>query len=492
MALIGIDVGSSSVKVAACSEDGELIGSASHDLTPLHPAPGLWETDPEDLWQATGQAMRALLAQPALRRDPPQAIAVSASGRENFPADAEGRPLGNGIMGADVRGAEFDAPPPGSPVPEPWCLSCGHLRERMDPVFRLEWWRKYRPETLAQARYFFGWIDFLNFRMAGRAVMDQSTVSRYLVYDLHSLDWAADRVAAYQIPPEMLPEVLPWGAVIGEVKPQIAREWGLPPGVRVAQGCHDLNCAAYGAGVSAPGDVCLVSGSYENLLVVTDQAPTASMLLRGLSVMPQPGRAGRSIIAVHPTGSAVLNWARQLTETSIEAVEAELPAGRPGPGPVIAVPYLSGSMAYWEGGRKARGGLLGLTLATSKIDVVRAFMESIAYDTVNTLSLLQAEGIDLQRIRITGGGARSAWWTQLKADLTGRPIEVVAHPEPGALGAALLAGYAIGLYSDLDAASQQYSGTRGVYTPDSQRAALHQERLELYCKLMTVLLERIY
>jgi xylulokinase len=492
MSLVGIDVGSSSVKVAACAEDGTLIGSASHNLTPLHPAPGLWETDPEDIWQATCRGMRELAAQDAVQHDPPQAIAVSASGRENFPADALGNPLGNGIMGADVRGAEFEVPPPGSPIPEDWCLSCGHLRERMDPVFRLEWWRKYQPEIIANTTYFFGWIDFLTFRMCGRAVMDQSTVSRYLAYDLERLAWAPERVAEYHLTPNLLPEVLPWGALIGELKPEVAADWGLPAGVQVAQGCHDLNCAAYGAGVYEIGTACLVSGSYENILIPTDRLPTASMLLGGLSVMPQPCEAGRSVIAVHPTGNAVLNWARDLTGVSIETVEQELQRREAGPAPVLAVPYLSGSMTYWENGRKARGGLIGLTLATSQTDIVQAFMESIAYDTVNTLSLMRAQGIHVDRIRITGGGARSTWWTQLKADLTNLPVEVVAHPEPGTLGAALLAGLAIGTYNDLEGISKKYSGTQAVYTPNPERAARHQERLETYRKLMGLLLAEIY
>jgi xylulokinase len=383
MSLVGIDVGSSSVKIAAYSIEGELLAVASDDLTPLHPAPGQWETDPEDIWRATGEAMRQLAAHPALRKDPPQVIAAGASGRENFPAGAGGKPLGNGLMGADVRGGEFEIPPAGSPVPEPWALSCGHLRERMDPILRLQWWRKLHPDTMAKAKYYFGWISFLNFRMTGRDVMDQSTVSRYLVYDLKTLDWAADRVAEYQIADSMLPEVLPWGAVIGELKREVAEAWGLPSGVQVAQGCHDLNCAAYGAGVTEIGTVCLVSGSYENILIPTNKLPTATMLLKGLSVMPHPGRAGLSVIAVHPTGSAVLNWAREVASISIEAVEAELQARRT-PSPVMAVPYLSGSMTYWDDGRKARGGLLGLTLATSKSDIVQAFMESISYDTVNT------------------------------------------------------------------------------------------------------------
>jgi xylulokinase len=435
--------------------------------------------------------MRQLAQHPAVRKDPPQVIAVSASGRENFPADATGKPLGNGMMGADVRGAEFEFPPAGSPIPEAWAISCGHLRERMDPIFRLQWWRKYHPQIMAKTHYFFGWIDFLNFRMTGRDVMDQSTVSRYMVYDLQTLDWAADRVAEYQVPAAMLPEILPWGAVIGELKREVAEAWELPAGVQVAQGCHDLNCAAYGAGVTEIGTVCLVSGSYENILIPTDKLPTETMLLKGLSVMPHPGRAGLSVIAVHPTGSAVLNWARDLADISIDEVEAEI-RDRRAPSPVMAVPYLSGSMTYWEDGRKARGGLLGLTLATSKSDIVQALMESIAYDTVNTLSLMRAEGIEVNRIRITGGGARSAWWTQLKADMTNMPVEVVAQTEPGTWGAALLGGVAIGLYDDIEEVSHRYAGTQTIYQPDPDRAALHYERLQEYRKLMGLLLEHIY
>jgi xylulokinase len=492
VSLIGIDVGSSSVKVAVYTEEGAQIAAASHDLTPIRPAAGVWETDPEDIWQATSQGMRDVGAQAALRRDPPRAIAFSASGRENFPADQLGNPLGNGIMGADTRGAEFEVPPPGSPVPEAWCRACGHLRERMDPVFRLAWWHLYHPEIMEKARYFFGWIDFLAFRMTGRDVMDQSTVSRYLVYDLKSMDWSPERLAEFQVGRNLLPEVLPWGTIIGELNPKLAAEWNLPAGVKVAQGCHDLNCAAYGAGVYELGTVCLVSGSYENILIPTDRLPTSSMLLKGLSVMPQPCQAGLSIIAVHPTGNAVLNWARDLTDTSIEMVEQALQNRDSRPGLVISIPYLSGSMAYWDNGRNARGGLIGLSLATSKVEVVQAFMESIAYDTVNTLSLMRAEGIPVKRIRITGGGARSPWWTQLKADLTNMPIEVVACPEPGTLGAALLAGLAVGVYDDLEGISRKFSGTQAVYQPHPERAAQHRERFETYCKLMALLLEHIY
>jgi xylulokinase len=487
VSLVGIDVGSSVVKGAAYSEAGLYLAGASSRITPVYPAPGQWESDPLDVWRATAQTMHELGAQDALRRDPVRAIAISASGRENFPADAAGNPLGNSLLGADLRGEEFEALAD-QPAPEAWCLRCGHLRERMDPVFRLAWWKKYRPEIMAKARYFFGWIDFLTFRMTGRAVMDISTASRYAVFDLDRSTWNQERIRAFDINPALLPALQPWGTIVGELRSDLASEWHLPRGTVVAQGCHDLNCAAYGAGVSENGAACLVSGSYENVLVVTDKFPTAHLLLRGLSVMPHPCKAGLSVIAVHPTGNAVLNWARQLLGVELAAMDSFLAPAHT-PSPVMAIPYLSGAMAYWGDGRKARGGILNMTLATTAPQIVQALMESIAYDTRNTLALMKEQGIRVERIRITGGGARSTWWTQLKADVTTVPIEVVIQPEPGTLGAALLAGAAVGVYGDLNAVSRMLSATSRVYEPDTARAAKHHARMRTYHATVAALLQ---
>ena len=119
-------------------------------------------------------------------------------------------------------------------------------------------------------------------------------------------------------------------------------------------------------------------------------------------------------------------------------------------------------------------------------------MESITYDLVNTLSMIRDEGIQAERIRITGGGARSSWWTQLKSDMTNLPIETVEHQEPGTLGAALLAGLAIGVFKDMEEISKQYSGTGRVYKPNKLRAEMHYERFELYCQFMRLLLKNVY
>lgn len=492
MSLIGIDIGSSSVKIVAYSLRGKALASASHPVTPHYPAPGQWETDPDDIWEAVEKGMCELGAHPALRRDPPAALAISASGRENFPADAQGKPLGRGLMGADVRGSEFEARPAGESGSEPWWLTCGHARERMDPVFRYLWWQKNRPEVMAKAAYFFGWIDYVVFRLTGQGLMDHSTASRYLAFDLRRQDWDAHLLEEFAFPRSLLPAIAPWGTVAGPIRPELARAWGLPENLQVAQGCHDLNCAAFGAGVSRVGEVCLVSGSYENILVPTTQMPTAEMLLKGLSVMPQPCEAGLSVIAVHPTGNAVVNWTRRTLGIPLSRQEGLLNSLPEDPSPVLASPYFSGAMTFWEGGRNLRGGFLGLTLATTPPDILKAMLESIVFDTVNTLGLMRAEGIAVEKIRITGGGARSAWWTQLKADLTGLPVETVRHPEPGTLGAAILAGYAIGIFHDLEETSLRLAGTGKVYEPQAARRERYAEKLEQYRNLITTLVRNVY
>ena len=492
MSLIGIDVGSSSVKIAAYREDGVLLALTSNELTPLHPKPGWWEQDPNDVWMATSKGLQAIMLQSAVREYSPMALAISASGRENFPADKHGNPLGNNIMGADIRGEELEIVPQGLPVPEPWTLSCGHLRERMDPVFRLLWWRKHHPEIIEKAQSYPDWHGFLTMRLCGRNVSERSLVGRWLIYDLETKTWSPERIREYEINQELLPEVLPWGTIIDTISPSVAQELGLPVNLQVVTGGHDLNCAGVGTGASQLGSVCLISGSYENMLIPTLAFPTPSMLLRGLSITPHIGKIERSIYAICPTGNAVLNWARALCGLPLDEQAAYLTEEKRDPGHILALPYLSGSMLYWQEGRKLRGVLLGLTLASNSVDIVQAFMESIAYDHVNTLSMLKEDGVEVERIRATGGGTRSEWWTQLKSDMLGVPIEVASQPEPGTFGAALLAGLGIGIYKDIDEASSIMAGTSKKYYPRSERADLHMERLETYRKLVPTLLSSVF
>jgi sugar (pentulose or hexulose) kinase len=492
MSLFGIDMGSSSVKISAYTEDGKLLAVVNNLINPIHEKPGWWETNPDDVWNAAKLGLRELSRLEVVRKDPPKAMAISASGRENFPADKMGNPLGNTLMGADIRGQEFEIPPTGTPIPEAWTLSCGHPRERMDPVLRLLWWRKNHPEIIEQARSYPDWHGFLTLRLCGRNVSERSLVGRWAVYDLTARTWSQERLTDYNIEPHFLPEVLEWGEAIGKIKPELARELELPDSLLIVNGGHDLNCAGIGAGISRLGSACLISGSYENMLIPTEAFPSYEMLSNGLSITPHLGSIERSVYAICPTGNAVLNWARETTHLSIDDLAIQLSNKGTEPGPIMALPYFSGMMLYGNEGRKLRGVLAGLTLSSSSVDIVQAFMESIAYDNRNTLALLQKENIPVDNIRATGGGTRSEWWTQLKSDVMGVPIAVSSEPEPGTLGAALLAGIGIGVFKNLEEACQIATGTSRIYEPDQSRAMKHQERMNFYQNTVNTLLKEVF
>ena len=195
------------------------------------------------------------------------------------------------------------------------------------------------------------------------------------------------------------------------------------------------------------------------------------------------------MFALSPNGTVALDRIRELLSVSIIELTAMLEASGPAPGPVLAIPHLSGATNPWRDGAASTGSLLGITLATSKTDVAKAFMEGIAFDHALTIDRLRAAGAPPRVIRATGGGSRSNWWMQLKADLTGVPFEVVDQPEAGALGAAIAAGLADGTYPALEPALDALVHPARRLAPDAGRRDLYADRLERYRTTVEALID---
>ena len=225
----------------------------------------------------------------------------------------------------------------------------------------------------------------------------------------------------------------------------------------------------------------LAVGSWESFVEPVDAPPPAALLAAGrLAVGPHPGVSGLGVFALSPNGTVALDRIRELMGLGLDELAAGLERCDDGPGPVLAIPHLSGATNPWPDGDRSQGALLGLSLATGPIDVARAVMEGIAFDLVLTLEHLRAAGAPARLIRAGGGGARSAWWMQLKADLTGIVVEVVDHPEAGALGAAIGAGLADGTFAALEQAVASVVRPGRRYEPDAARGARYAERLARY------------
>ena len=478
MSLIGIDLGTSAVKVGAYAVDGTPLAQAHRAVPGYHPEPGHSEVDVFESRDAFRSALCEVAADPALQRDPPVAISFSSSGREVFPVAADGTPLGRCLSTSDTRGDEIAEQTAPRRSHEEWQRIAGHVPRRMDPVNRALWWRATDPATVARTRWFMNWHEFYSLLLSGRPVIDWSDAGTWATYDVATGGWSAERIVETGIDPGWLSEVQPNGSPIGQILREAAAEYGLPPDTLIVTGAFDMYAAAVGSAAIDPGIVALACGTWNSFNMPVEAGWPVALVHDGIGVYPHPGPTGFGLAVTNPNGMAVVDWARKLTHLSIPDLEAGLAAAGPGPGHVYAdaaftpLPHEAAAAGFG-------GTFRGVTLATSAVDIVRALLEGIAIDFALTLDRLRAHGIDARLVRATGGGSRNAWWLQLMADVTGVPVEVVAQEEPGAFGAAILAGVGAGVYESVSAAVAELVTVSRRFEPDGERGARYGVRRRL-------------
>lgn len=474
MSLIGIDLGTSAVKVGAYAVDGTPLAQAHRGVPGYHPEPGQSEVNVFESRDAFRSALCEVAADPAVRRDPPVAISFSSSGREVFPVAEDGTPLGRCLMTSDTRGDEIAAQTAARRSDEEWQRIAGHVPRRMDPVNRALWWRATDPATVARTRWFMNWHEYYALQLSGRAVIDWSDAGTWATYDVATGNWSAERMAETGIDPKWLSEVQPNGSPIGRILPGAAAEYGLPADVLIVTGAFDTYAASVGSAAVDLGFVSLACGTWNSFNMPVEPGWPVDLVRDGIGVYPHPGPTGFGLLVTNPNGMSVVDWARNVLNLSIPDLEAGLTATSPGPGHVFAdaaftpLPHVAAAAGFG-------GTFRGVTLATTAVDIVRALLEGIACDFALTLDRLRGHGIEARLVRATGGGSRNAWWLQLMADVSGAPVEVVAQDEPGAFGAAILAGVGAGIYPSVSAAVSDLVTVSRRFEPDPARGARYAD-----------------
>jgi sugar (pentulose or hexulose) kinase len=470
MSLIGIDLGSSAIKVGAYATDGTVLAAAHRSVPTYRPEPGHSEVDVLESRAAFRSALAEVAGQPALRRDPPAAISFSSSGREVFPVGGDGTPLGRCLMTSDTRGDEVAAETAARRSDEEWQRIAGHVPRRMDPINRALWWRRNDPGTVARARWFMNWHEFYALLLSGRPVVDWSDAGTWATYDVSTGGWSAERIVETGIEPGWLPEIQPNGTPIGLILPEVARELGLPPEALVVTGAFDTYAAAVGSAAVDPGVVSLACGSWNSFNMPVSGGWPPELVHDGIGVYPHPGPTGFGLLVTNPNGMAIIDWARALFHLSIPELEAGLALAGPGPGHIVAdgaftpLPHVVAAPGFGAS-------FSGVTLAATGVDIIQSLLEAIACQFALSLELLGRRGIEARLVRATGGGSKNAWFAQLLADVSGIPVEVVAQDEPGAFGAAILAGVGAGIYNSVSTAVAELVRVARRFEPDAERGA---------------------
>jgi xylulokinase len=354
---------------------------------------------------------------------------------------------------------------------------------------KLLWVRDREPDVWESAARFLLVEDFFATRLSGEPVISRCLASRTQLYALEADDWDAEILATIGLERERLSIVRPSGTAVGRVSGQVTDALGLTRPPLVVSGGHDQACGALGVGLTRAGLASVSTGTAEVVEVALADPILGSPLFEGnISVYRHVAPELFLAMTLNHSGGLALRWFRdafcepqlaQATESGVDAYDVILAGATLEPSGLLVLPHFSGAGTPTFD-TDSRGAILGLSFATSRIDVAKAILEGLTYELRVNLELLKAAGVRIDVLRAIGGGARSKLWLQLKADITGIPVVVPRVTEAAAFGAALLAGEGAGLWPSAAAAADEFLELTATYQPDPTRHAEHTRRFELY------------
>ena len=445
--LLGLDLGTGSVKALLLGEDGGILGEGSVAYPVRSPRPGWAESSPEEWWEATAEAARTAVGP---RGAEVAAIGLSGQMHGVVLADGRGRPSRPAVLWADARSGEQLAAYRALDEEEKERLANPPAVGMAGPS--LLWLRDHEPAVYSSARWALQGKDWIRLRLTGEATAEPSDASATLLYDLVSDDWAYPVVESLGLRTDLLAPLVASSSVAGTLREEAARSLGLRSGLPVAAGAADTAAAMLGGGLLRPGPVQLTVGTGGQIVAPRD-APEPDPRGRThlyRTAASEPPDLWYSMAAIQNAGLA-LEWARKVLGASWEEVYEDAFATPPGAEGALFLPYLSGERTP-RFDPAARGAWTGLGLGHGRGHLLRAALEGVAFALREGLEALESTGVSVDELRLAGGGTGGSSgepWRQLLADVLGRPLRLLPDeitPVASARGAALLAGLASGAY----------------------------------------------
>lgn len=466
--LIGIDVGTSSVRAIAFDLVGHRIAAASRP-TPITQVATGGEYDPDGVFEAVGAVLRRVAS--ALAGRPVAAVAVASIGESCVLVDDMGRPVAPSIAWFDRRAASAAADIATRIEESRVFAITGHDIDPIFTLFKLVWMRSHWPDAMARVRRIFMMADWVAFRLSGEAATDPGLASRTLYFDIGERRWSEEMTALAGVNPGLLSPIAASGTALGPVRPDVLAETGLSGAPIVAVGGHDHILGACVVGLARPGVLVNSIGTAESMAMsLPKPLGDSEVLRRGYVQGPMPDAGQRVYLngSLYSSGGT-MDWLRSIVgdvaQSSLVEEAAEVPVGSGG---VTFLPHL-GNGPPPNPDENARGAFFGLTTSVTRAVLYRSVLEGLALQSRLMMDgMVSLPGVEPpDEIRLIGGGSRNAFFLRIKANVFGRPLIVVEEAEATTLGAALLGGVAAGIYADLAAAVGTLERREDVIEPDA-------------------------
>jgi xylulokinase len=475
--IVGIDIGTQSLKAVVLSPDMKILSEHAISYRPSFPQAGWAEQDPA-LWEkALAPAIHGALQEAKRKPDEVKALGFAGQLDGCVAVDQNSVALHPCLIWmdrrADIDGIDADIVH----------STCGVVLDATHLAAKIRWVKRNVPAA-ARAMKFHVPVSYMVARVTGEHVIDHATASTSMVYGLKACAYDPALLAAFGIHAQELPAALDPAALAGHLSSEGSALTGLKPGIPVAVGTGDDFSSAIGAGLVAPGRFINVLGTAEvtgalhgQAVIDPNRLVETHAFMDGQFYIENPGWLSGGALAWFRDTFGLASF-EQLTTLAGEAP--------PGSGGVTFFPALSGAMAP-EWIASARGAFYGLTPSHGVQHMARALLEGLAFAMRDVLDRVKELGVPCDALRIVGGGARSALWTQIRADLVGLPAEISSHADTSAIGAALLAAKASGLVSDIAKTAVELNPVAHVTLPLAQHKEAYENAYGRYRQLFSSL-----
>ena len=448
--ILALDQGTTSSRVILFDRDQNILGVSQKEFTQYYPHEGWVEHDAMEIWSSQYAVMMEVIAKTGV--DPKEIAAIGITNQRETTVlwdKATGRPIYNAIVWQCRRTADIVDRLVSDGLSQHIQEATGLVPDAYFSATKIKWILDHVEGARERARrgeILFGTVDtWLVWKLTGGKVhaTDYTNASRTMLYDIHRLDWDDTLLEALDIPRAILPQVLPSSGVYGYTAIQGVQ-------VPIAGIAGDQQAALFGQACFSPGDAKSTYGTGCFLLMNTGAAPCRSRngllttIAAGLDRHVQYALEGSVFV-----GGAVIQWLRDEMRFFTDSGDAEYYARKaPDNGGVYLVPAFTGLGApYWD--MYARGAILGITRGTKREHIIRAAQESIAYQVADLVRAMEADtGLPLNSLKADGGASRDRFLMQFQADIIDRQVRRPAIRETTALGAADLAGLAVGMWRD--------------------------------------------
>ena len=486
---MGIDVGTSGLKAVALDEQGRAVGSALVEYGMQTPRPGWAEQNPEQWWSALVKAVNELKRKVPGLKHSLAGIGLTGQMHSSVFLDQKFRVLRPAILWCDQRPAQ----------------ECEELTKKIGfdrlvnltlnraltgfTLPKLLWLKNQEPKNFSKLRHLLVCKDYIRFRLTGELATEVSDASGTLMFDVKNRKWSGKLIELLKIDPAILPKCYESPEITGELTREAGKELGLRAGIPIVGGGGDQAAGAVGNGIVEEGSV-LISVGTSGVIFAAHKKPLSDKQARLHSFCHAVPGLWHSMGVMLSAGGS-LRWLREvLRETKpgidypeMTALAEKTPIGAEG---LFFLPYLTGERTpHFD--PYARGVFFGLSLKHSLGHIVRAVMEGVSFGLKDSAEIMKQTGMKMGRLCLSGGGAKSPFWSQMFADLLETEIHRLAVDEGPSFGAALLAMVGTKRFKDVPAAAKMTLRLRDSFKPATKTSKAYQELYQEWKTLYSAL-----